>query len=322
MEVRTTEDDRPFPGHQRLLVERKAATGRQGLHAEDSARPHAPPTTDPRSLSPGSQAPVHRLLQDQVASVASRLGSDNVSHKFTFLSAQKILEYPGVKLPHFRAVNLDEHLGPMALVEMSISLAEVMADALRLKECVAVSHRWLQPMNPDPRGEQLRCLKRFLAANPSVKYVWLDWCSLPQNVWLQRTAEEEAHFRASLANLYLLFLGVRVLVVLDQQYSGRFWTVYEAWLAQRSIGGSDGLEAVLPSQSRVTFLPIMNSDEEDVEVFRKKWGKTTPQQAYARLSRDDIIVTNQSDKDMQLQVLATLPEFCKRMYRLVNDEHP
>lgn len=151
-----------------------------------------------------------------------------------------------------------------------------MADAEHLKECVAVSHRWLEPMNPDPRGEQLQALKTFLVANPSVKYVWLDWCSLPQNVGQQRTAEEEAHFRASLASLYILFLGVRVLVVLDQQYSGRFWTVYEAWLAQRSIGGSDGLEPVVDSQLRVTFLPIMNADEDDAEVFRKKWGKTTP----------------------------------------------
>jgi len=166
-------------------------------------------------------------------------------------------------------------------------------------------------MCPDANGEQLAVIKEHLRENAQVKYIWFDWSCMPQNVGRKRNHDEELYFRKTLDNVFLLFLGLSVLVVMDQQYVGRFWTVWEAWLSMRGFGGVLGLEAVSDKKLRVIFLLTGNATIDHAKLFRKQWGRMTPQDVYAALARDDILVTNESDKDAQLQVLQALPDRCK-----------
>jgi hypothetical protein len=251
-----------------------------------------------------------------VEQAAARLGGDNASHTFTFLAREKIMAYPGKCLPHFQEVLTDPHLGPDSIVEKEISLAEVIADPTSLDEFMTVSHRWQEFMDPDPKGDQLQEIKAHLAANPSVKFVWFDWSCIPQNKNGKRSPAEERMFRETLDNLFLLFLGALVLVVMDTQSIGRFWTVYEAWLSMQGIG-PNGLEPLSDDMRRVHFAFTANTTEAHAELFRTHWGSATPSTLHRRLARDDIIVTSQRDKDQQLCILAELSDRCRVAYRLV-----
>ena len=48
------------------------------------------------------------------------------------------------------------------------------------------------------------------------------------------TAGQTAEFGAMLNEVYLLYLGCQVAILLDIQYPGRFWTCFESWLAMRT----------------------------------------------------------------------------------------
>lgn len=130
------------------------------------------------------------------------------------------------------------------------------------------------------------------------------------------TMQEESYFLATLNKLYLLFLGVRVLVVVDQQYIGRFWPCYESWLSLRAIGKYLGLEQAQPWEVRVDFWPTMTCSKSQAEVSKMQWLRKTPEQAFAELSSDDILVTNHKDKQGQLRVLRTLADDCRALWKL------
>ena len=89
------------------------------------------------------------------------------------------------------------------------------------EEYLSVSHRWEDPHSPDPSGAQFKEIKSYLKENLKIKFVFFDWCSLPQG---ERTAGEQYEFRATLPNINMLYLGTQVLILLDRSYLSRFWT--------------------------------------------------------------------------------------------------
>lgn len=100
---------------------------------------------------------------------------------------------------------------PSLLTKRKVSYAEVCAGTL-VSTHLTVSHRWMSPDVPDPDGIQLGAIMTFLDSRPSVQWVWYDaWC-MPQG---KRTQSEEAEFSQMLANVNMLFLGTRVLLLLD-----------------------------------------------------------------------------------------------------------
>ena len=44
----------------------------------------------------------------------------------------------------------------------------------------AISHRWPEEGRFDPDGAKLRKLQAIFQETPSIRYVWIDWSSMPQ----------------------------------------------------------------------------------------------------------------------------------------------
>ena len=185
------------------------------------------------------------------------------------------------------------------------------------KSHLVLSHRWFTPKHPDPQGTKVRMLQDFLRANLEIEYVWVDFFCLPQ--WLPeapRSEDEDVIFQGGLANLWMLFLTHRILVSFDLQYAGRFWTSYEFWLALRTIT-SNGLEPTPEDQRRMSIQCIGASKEaEDIHVqwMITTWADKAADIAADLLAQDDILVTNQRDKDEQLNVLRKLARTAGSIY--------
>jgi hypothetical protein len=83
---------------------------------------------------------------------------------------------------------------------------------------------------------------------------------------------------------------------------GRFWTQYEAWLSMQVVDGTS-VRPANPEERRCTIATIANANSIIAEGLYAMWVAKTPEQAYDMLSKDDVTVTNQNDKDTQLRKL-------------------
>ena len=114
---------------------------------------------------------------------------------------------------------------------------------------VALSYMWGGPDHPDPKGEQLRDVAKFLKwlqstegnlygqgvgyKNCTIAVFW-DWASLYQDKPRgSRTAEEEALFKLGLGNVNLWYCHLLTLTLMNKKlpegrligYDGSGWTV-------------------------------------------------------------------------------------------------
>ena len=64
----------------------------------------------------------------------------------------------------------------------------------------------------------------------------------------------------------------------------------------------------LPHQARVTIMTLHKLPASRGGVLVDEWSNKTPDEAHAILAGQDVIVTNQSDKDEQLAKLKVLNE--------------
>jgi hypothetical protein len=96
-----------------------------------------------------------------------------------------------------------------------------------------VADRWEQPSLPDVQGVQLCRIQEYLTQHPHVLWVWYDYSSMPQKDGSAtdedgRTPSERREFKNMLASINDLYLTCCVLVLLDNSYMSRFWTLMEA----------------------------------------------------------------------------------------------
>jgi len=120
----------------------------------------------------------------------------------------------------------------------------------------------------------------------------------------------------------MLFLGLKVLVLLDMQYLGRFWTSYEAFLSMQTIE-SDGCLEASKERPRVTICcygAAAKSAQLLTDALVNTWGTCTVEGAYQALKQEDIVVTNMRDKEQQLQVLVELGKKCQCVTRIIAPE--
>ena len=89
--------------------------------------------------------------------------------RFYFINADFIRKFEGVVLPFHQQIK-EQH--PEEIVEVTLSYVAAVL-GVHIKECLAVSHRWMDQNQPDPDGEQLKALKGFLAspAGASIKCI-------------------------------------------------------------------------------------------------------------------------------------------------------
>ena len=67
-----------------------------------------------------------------------------------------------------------------------------------------------------------------------------------------------------------------------------------------------GLEPAKASERRSTIMPILNGNSSLAESLVMMWGQRNPKQAHETLGKEDVTVTNQSDKDNQLPKILEL----------------
>jgi len=69
-------------------------------------------------------------------------------------------------------------------------------------------------------------------------------------------------FRTCLKNMHLLYSGVHVLILHDEEYMERFWTNYEAWLSMKTVHDGDMRPArQAKGRSSLWQLVSQNADE-------------------------------------------------------------
>ena len=107
----------------------------------------------------------------------------------------------------------------------------------------------------------------------------------------------------------MLYLGTTVLILLDRSYTSRFWTQFEAWLSMQQAL-PEGLRSSVGTQGeRFHIKCIQNAVEQadqHAQTLKNDWANKTPDDAHAILSKPDISVTNQKDKDGQLPKIKAL----------------
>merc|ERR1719284_569722 len=191
--------------------------------------------------------------------------------------------------------------------------------------------------NPDVgtsvTGEQFTAVRAFLQDHMEVHFVWFDFSCLPQKlkatdgkVLKKLNPAEEVYFKKALSLINLLYVHGKVLVLLDAEYSTRFWCLYEAFLASHKFDGT----SLVPEQSiegiwkRVEILSV-GSFAEDPELFDdqkrlflRQWGNVNVETFSRRMRKDDVKVTNSSDKIEQMKSLENLSAMLSALYMAIS----
>ena len=220
--------------------------------------------------------------------------------RFWFVSAAQLLARDDPTLPSFQELQATR---PGLLVEKTVTRL----DAFKMGYSgthLAVSHRWFDGAAPDRDGLQLGHVRHYLRSHPGIEWVWYDYWCMPQGK--QRTPKQQAAFDHMLSNINWLYLGCSVLILLDLSYISRFWTQFEAWLALQCTS-ADGLTGARDNV-RTTIEPIYNANSTIAEYLMTMWANKSPEEALAILEREDVTVTNQSDKTSQLPKLSKLAD--------------
>ena len=170
---------------------------------------------------------------------------------------------------------------------------------------------------PDPDGVQTKTIREFLLSEKgaTIKYLWFDYWCMPQG---KRTRAEKVLFKWMLSNVNLLYLGASVLLVVDISYLPRFWTQFEAWLSMQTTS-SQGLLAAPADERRCTIVCIHNASagSEDEKLI-KMWSQATAEDARKVLKSNDVVVTNQGDKDVQLEKTVHLSDEVRAAFDVKN----
>ena len=198
---------------------------------------------------------------------------------------------------------------PDAVSRRSVRFSDLLSGRLIREGHASVSHRWMDRDASDKDGVQLRALQEWLLADPKIKWVWLDeWC-MPQG---KRTSAETSSFLLMLKHVNMLYLGTTVLILLDISSISRFWTQFEAWCSMQRLA-PNGLASAVGTVEERHSIRCVHSAESGIDDIRlvRMWAQKTPTEAYTTLSKPDVSVTNQSDKETQLPKILELDKQVK-----------
>jgi hypothetical protein len=210
-------------------------------------------------------------------------------------------------LPSNRPIPRHQVLRDMGvLVKRQMNIEDVVAG--KFMDSAAVSHRWTTPDHPDPDCTKLRKLQKELAGS-SIKYLWLDWTCAPQWHGGGRSDEEDREFRRTLENILpFIFLGCRVIIMYERIYNQRFWPNVECWIATK-MPTKDGLMPATADRLRMQVHGIRSARGKDAgsrSFLLAAWHSRSAWDTITALSKDDILVTNKRDKEVNLKVVASL----------------
>ena len=116
-----------------------------------------------------------------------------------------------------------------------------------------------------------------------------------------------------LGNIADLYLTTPVLIVMDNSYPTRFWTMMEAWCAMVTAT-SGGVRASTAAERRYTITCIHEADPVlSNQLLVKKLSTKSPAAVATMLASPDVAVTNMKDKDTILPIVAKTDEHVKRV---------
>jgi len=116
--------------------------------------------------------------------------------------------------------------------------------------------------------------------------------------------------------LPFIFLGCRVIIMYERIYNQRFWPNVECWIATK-MPTKDGLVPATDDRLRIQVHGIRSANGKDVgsrSFLLAAWHSRSAWDAIATLSKDDILVTNLKDKEVNLKVVASLDSQIRRIY--------
>ena len=182
-------------------------------------------------------------------------------------------------------------------------------------EYLAISHRWETRDDPDPSSRQLREIRQHLLEHPRIRFVWIDFCSLWQGD--DRTPSQKDEFKLMLPNVNLLYLGASVLILADRSYLGRFWTLFESWLASSVATADRGLVTADRDKRRAQIRSVEDPPAPEGAPLAARleamWADCSASVAHAKLSAPGISVTNGSDRAVQLPKIYQLDADVRRV---------
>ena len=220
---------------------------------------------------------------------------------FSFIKAQKLRESNTATFERLLTLQQMTIKFPEWLQEESIKMDTACQKGYR--HILAVSHRWENPDDCDPTGVQLDALREFLKKNRDITLVFFDFMCMYQGS--NKTPGEKATFGVQLPNINLLYLGASVLILLDGEYTRRFWTQFEAWLSmQKATAG--GLVSVSEEDRRYSIVCINRTPDSKKGDLVELWSNCDANRARDILMGESVKVTNQSDKEVQVHKIASL----------------
>ena len=114
-----------------------------------------------------------------------------------------------------------------------------------------------------------------------------------------KSKDQAAAFDQMLRTSNLLYLGMSVLILLDRQYQGRFWTQLEAWLSMQDTA-TGNLRPANEASRRCTIRLLRGCNDGYRQGLIGDWANRTPKEAYEVLNAPDIFITNGKDKERML----------------------
>ena len=85
-------------------------------------------------------------------------------------------------------------------------------------------------------------------------------------------------------------------------------TQFEAWMGFQEVDSNGVLRCASETNRRCIIECIHNANEYTKLALIEMWSEKTPEEAYNMLKKDDVSVTNQKDKELQLPIIKTFRE--------------
>ena len=192
-----------------------------------------------------------------------------------------------------------------------------------VEDTLFISHRWEDASVPDGQAAQLKVIQAHLQAHPSIKYVWYDYWCMPQRRTDgvdDRTPAQLAEFHRMLQGIADLYLTMRVLIIVDMTYLGRFWTTLEAYCAVQKATPA-GLRPCSDDEGKRYHIECIHNAPPAMKfILHDMVANKSLEQMVEMLARPDITVTNAKDKEKMLPVLLATAEHVKEMYKASAEE--
>jgi len=253
----------------------------------------------------GEQVPIDHLREQLATWLTAEC-------EFTLISADRLREATEAELPIMISLQEMQRTRPDWITRKLISFGGALSGEYTL-EILSLSYRWQTADHPDPTGMQLRALQQHLRHHLHIKHVFVDYMCLPQGQ--DRTPKEKAEFQVTLPNINLLYLGTSVLVIMfDRTYMERFWPQFEAWLSFMS-GDETGIVSTPNGQLRCSIECLGDTPVWYKNALTDRWSKRSTAAAHKELSESWVQVTNQSDKEVQLNKVSHLDFMVRHHFR-------